>query len=133
VLHRLGHRRALVFTGPDGIDELGLSGPAQAFDVTPAGVTRMTIDPAALGLPAAPLSRLAGGDAASNAATITSVLAGESGPRRDVVLLNAAAALVAGEHAADLAEGLEQARLAIDSGGARERLATLVRVSGEAA
>jgi anthranilate phosphoribosyltransferase len=133
VLHRLGLRRALVFAGPDGIDELGLAGPARCHDVSVEGVRSFDLDPRALGLPHAPLAALRGGDAAENAARIRAVLDGEPGPGRDVVTLNAAAALVAAERAPDFGEGLEQARAAIDSGSARRCLDNLVRVSRAAA
>jgi len=129
VLLRLGDRRAIVFAGPDGIDELGLSGPAQCHEVTPEGVRTFELDPRALGLPSAPLSALEGGDAQQNAARIRAILDGEPGPARDVVALNAAAALVAAQRAPDFTAGLEQARAAIDSGGARRCLDDLVRLS----
>jgi len=133
VLHRLGHQRAIVFAGPDGLDELGLAGPAQCHEVTAAGVREFELDPRALSLPVAPLSALAGGDATENATRIRSVLDGEPGPARDVVALNAAAALVAAECAADFADGLERARAAIDAGTARRCLDDLVRISQAAA
>ncbi|HEV7679696.1 MAG TPA: anthranilate phosphoribosyltransferase [Candidatus Dormibacteraeota bacterium] len=133
VLHRLGLRRALVFTGPDGIDELGLDGVAQCHEVTPDGVRSFTLDPRSLGIAPAPVSDLKGGDAQDNARRICSVLEGVEGPARDVVTLNAAAALVAAERAPDFAEGLEQARSSIDSGSARRCLDNLVRVSQAAA
>jgi anthranilate phosphoribosyltransferase len=133
VLHRLGHRRAIVFAGPDGIDELGLSGVAQCHEVTPQGVRDFSLDPRELDLPAAPLEALAGGDTGDNAARIRAVLDGEPGPGRDVVTLNAAAALVAAERARDFPDGLAQARASIDSGAARRSLDSLVRVSQRAA
>jgi anthranilate phosphoribosyltransferase len=133
VLHRLGHRRAIVFAGPDGMDELGLSGPAHCHEVTSDGVRAFDLDPHALDLHAAPLEALRGGDAAENAERIRCILDGEQGPGRDVVALNAAAALVAAERAPDFPEGLEQARSAIDSGSARRCLDDLVRVSQSAA
>jgi anthranilate phosphoribosyltransferase len=133
VLRRLGHRRALVFTGPDGIDELGLSSVAHCWDVTPEQVREYDVDPAALGFSPAPLSALRGGDAASNAECIRSVLRGEPGAARDVVVLNAAAALVAAGRAEDLAAGIAPAQESIDSGAAAERLDALVRVSTQAA
>ena len=129
VLHRLGHRRAIVFAGVGGLDELGLEGPSPCWNVTPQGVETGSIDPASLGLDPAPVSALRGGDAARNAAIVRDVLAGGRGPARDVVLLNAAAALVAAEHSADLPTGLEAARLSIDSGAAAARLEGLARLS----
>ena len=133
VLQRMGHRHALVMVGAGGIDELGLDGPSHCHEVTAAGVRELEVDAAALGLPRAPVEALRGGDAAANAATVRGVLAGEeAGPRRDVVLLNAAAALIASDRAADLREALEQARESVGSGAALARLDALVRVSSEA-
>ena len=133
VLLRLGHRRALVFSGPQGIDELGLSGCAQCHDVTPGGVSVFELDPHAHGLEPAPLEALRGGDPADNAARVRAILDGEPGPGRDVVVLNAAAALLAAERVQDIDSGLELARESIDSGASRDRLAALVRLSAEAA
>jgi len=129
VLHRLGHVHALVFTGPDGLDELGVAGTAQCFEVTAEGVSESTVDPRDVGLEVAPLDAVRGGDAETNAAIIVSVLDGESGPRRDVVLLNAAAVLLAGDRVASLRDGVSAAAASIDSGAARVALANLVRVS----
>ncbi|MGH7687707.1 MAG: anthranilate phosphoribosyltransferase, partial [Candidatus Dormibacteria bacterium] len=75
VLQQLGHQHALVFTGAGGLDELGLDGPSQCFEVTPQGVTEQAIDPAALGLAPAGADQLRGGDAAENAARVRAVLA----------------------------------------------------------
>jgi anthranilate phosphoribosyltransferase len=129
VLQRLGHRRALVLSGAGGIDELGLDAPSGYHDVTPAAITEHSVDPAALGLAAAPVSALRGGDAGENAAAIRAVLGGEAGPHRDVVLLNAAAALIAAERAAGFPEALDGARESIDSGRAAGRLDALVELS----
>jgi anthranilate phosphoribosyltransferase len=131
VLRRLGHRRALVFAGHGGIDELGLDGPSACYEVTPAGVRPFTVDPAGLGLAAAPISALRGGDATENAARIRDVLGGHPGPARDVVLLNAAAALVAAERVATLGEGIPLAARSIDSGEATVRLEALIAASRE--
>lgn len=133
VLHRLGHVHALVFTGPDGVDELGVAGPARCYEVTVEGVRDFIIDPRDVGLEPAPLEAVRGGDAATNAATIRSVLDGERGPRRDVVLLNAAAVLVAADHVTTLLDGVAVASASIDSGGARRALELLARVSHEVA
>jgi len=129
VLHRLGHRKALVFTGPGGVDELGVAGSAEAFEVTPDGVRSFTIDPRDVGLQPVPAAALRGGDAADNAAMVHAVLGGRRGPARDVVVLNAAAALVAIGADAELTEAVVRAEEAIDSGSARARLDTLVDVS----
>ena len=129
VLHRLGHIHALVFTGPDGVDELGVAGTARCYEVTPEGIRDFVLDPREVGLEAAPFDAVRGGDAVSNAATIRSVLDGDPGPRRDVVLLNAAAVLVAADHVTTLLDGVAVAAESIDSGAAGRALAQLVRVS----
>jgi anthranilate phosphoribosyltransferase len=131
VLQRLGHSHALVFSGPAGMDELGLDGVTHGHEVTPSGVRDIEIDPQALGLPAAPPEALSGGDAQRNAAIIVAVLGGASGAPRDVVLLNAAAAIVAADAVSGMAEGIERARAAIDSGAARETLRRLIATSQE--
>jgi anthranilate phosphoribosyltransferase len=89
----------------------------------------MTIDPGSFGIPPAVPGALRGGDAAQNAAIVKEVLEGETGARRDIVLLNAAAALWVAGAAADLAEGLDLARESIDSGAARKLLERLVRAT----
>jgi len=133
VLQRLGIERAWVVTGPDGMDELGVAGPAYGYDVSPAGVTEFVVDPAALGLPAAPVDALRGGDASTNAARIRAVLDGEDGAAADVVKLNAAAGLLVAGSVATLEEGMARAAESIASGAARERLRLLVELSREAA
>jgi anthranilate phosphoribosyltransferase len=129
VLARLGARRAFVVHGAGGIDELSPSGPNLVGEVEGRHVRARVIDPLDLGTPRAPPSELAGGAPAENAAAIRSVLAGANGGRRSAILLNAAGAIAAAGHAADLAEGLELAREAIDSGAAAERLEKLVAFS----
>jgi anthranilate phosphoribosyltransferase len=133
VLYRLGHVHALVFTGPNGIDELGVEGPATCYEVTRGGVCESILDPADAGIAVASLESVRGGDAATNAAIIVDVLAGAGGPRRDVVLLNTAAVLLAADRVTTLREGVEMAAASIESGAARRALADLVRVSHEAA
>jgi len=133
VLRRLGHRHALVVTGPEGLDEIGLSGPSRCYEVTGAGVTDTLLHPAAVGIEPAPLSALRGGDADENARLIRDILSGAGGPPRDVVLLNAGAALIAADRVGTLGEGLDQARQSIDSGEAGRRLQALIRISTEEA
>jgi anthranilate phosphoribosyltransferase len=125
VLARLGTRRALVVHGAGGFDEITPCGEALIATVEDAAVTVATFDPAKLDLPRADPADLAGGDPTHNAALILAVFDGEPGPRRDTVLVNAAAALVAAGRAEDLADGLEQARAAIDDGRARELVAAV--------
>jgi anthranilate phosphoribosyltransferase len=124
VLRRLGVERAFVVHG-DGVDELPLDGSGVLYDVTPDGVERRTVDAAALGLVRRPTSALAGGDPAANARLVEAVLRGESGARRDVVLLNAAAALVAAGREATLESAIELAALTIDAGLAATLLESL--------
>jgi anthranilate phosphoribosyltransferase len=128
-LRSLGRSHALVVTGPGGLDEIGLDGPTHGYDVRPDGVEPLTIDPVSLGLAPADIGELAGGDADRNAGHLREILGGASGPRRDVVLVNAAAALVAADRAPSIADGLELARRSIDEGEAARRLDTLIRVS----
>ena len=133
VLHRLGHAHALVFTGPDGIDELGVGGAARCYEVTAEGVRDFLLDPRDVGLEPAPLDAVQGADAATNADTIRSILDGERGARRDVVVLNAAAVLVAADHVTTLLDGVAVAVHSINSGAARRALEDLARVSHEVA
>jgi anthranilate phosphoribosyltransferase len=132
VLSRLGARRAFVVHGAAGIDELSPAGPNLACEVVDGSVRERTIDPAELGIERCEPDELLGGDPEANAAALRDVFAGADGGRRDAVLLNAAGALAAGGLAEDLAEGLELAREAIDSGAAAQRLDELVRFSREA-
>ncbi|MEM8925902.1 MAG: anthranilate phosphoribosyltransferase [Actinomycetota bacterium] len=126
-LQNLGSELAWVVTGDGGIDELTTTGPADVFVVTPDAIERTTIDPSAVGLaPADSLDALAGGSATDNAAIFRAILDGsERGPRRDVVVLNAAAGLVVGGQAATLTDGVTMAASAIDDGRAEGKLATL--------
>jgi anthranilate phosphoribosyltransferase len=120
----LGTERTFVIHG-DGVDELPLDGSGVLFDVTSDAVERRTVDAAALGLVRAPTARLAGGSAADNARITESVLHGEPGARRDVVLLNAGAALLVAGAVDSLADGIERAGLTIDAGLARDLLERL--------
>jgi anthranilate phosphoribosyltransferase len=119
-LARLDVDRALVVHGADGLDELSLAGPNRAILVEGLVMRELTIDGAELGLGRAPVTALAGGDAQLNSAIALSVLGGEPGPARDVVVLNAGAALFVSERVADIAEGVALAAEAIDSGRAAE-------------
>jgi anthranilate phosphoribosyltransferase len=121
VLHLLGTERSFVVHG-EGLDELPLDGSGVLYDVTSEGVERRTIDAASLGLQRARTDALAGGSPERNAALAEAVLRGETGARRDVVLLNAAAALTAAGRVADLVAGIELAALTVDAGLATELL-----------
>jgi anthranilate phosphoribosyltransferase len=129
VLRRLGTRRAFVVHGAGGIDELSPAGPNLVHEVANGVVRERTIDPLELGLQRCEPVDLAGGTPDENATAIRNVLAGQQGPHRDAVLLNAAGAIAAAGHADDLAEGLAVAAEAVDSGAAAERLDRLVEFS----
>jgi anthranilate phosphoribosyltransferase len=130
-LSRLETIHALVVHGDGGVDELTLSGPNLIFEVRAGQPPRQIIvTPEDVGLARAPQDALRGGDVAYNVAIIRAILSGEDqGPRRDVVLLNAAAAMVAGDLAPDLKTGVAMARHSIDSGRALERLNRMIAVS----
>ncbi len=128
VLQRLGCKRGYVVCGSDGMDEMTLTGETLVAEVTQNGVTISTITPEQYGLTRCPMTAIRGGDATANALIVRSVLQGEQGPRREIVLLNAGYALVAAGKAATPAEGMTLAAEAIDSGRALrqvERLAAL--------
>jgi anthranilate phosphoribosyltransferase len=131
VAGRLGAERVLVVNGHPGMDEVSGSGPTTVaeFDAETGAVRTYEITPESVGIPRGTLADIAGGDAAENAAIVRAVLGGEVGPRRDVVVLNAAAALLAAGKAADLADGVALARLSIDSGRALAALDALAAVS----
>lgn len=130
-LSKMNTRRALVVHGTDGLDELSISAPSLVFDVRGGQAPRkLVVDPVELGLELAPRAAIAGGGVAENVQTVRDVLEGRAtGARRDIVLLNAAAALVAAERAESLADGLSQARAALERGQAAERLSALVSAS----
>jgi anthranilate phosphoribosyltransferase len=126
VLARLGAERAMVVHG-SGLDELTAAGPCHVAYVADGVVIEIDIiDPAALGLAPCTVESLAGGDPAENARIVHAILAGEGGPRRDAVLLTAAAALTVGGHVDTIEDGLQRAAAAVDSGAA----ATLVERLG---
>lgn len=125
-LQNLGTRRAFVVHGHDGVDEVSISAPTTVYDVSPDGIRTFVLSPEELGLKRASLMEVAGGTAALNAVLVREVLTGVPGPRRDVVVLNAAAALVVGGAAEDFREGIELARRSIDSGAAQAKLEGLI-------
>jgi anthranilate phosphoribosyltransferase len=129
VLLQLGARRAFVVHGAAGIDELSPAGPNLVAEVVDGRVIARTIDPLDLGVPRCDAKELGGGSPAENAAAIRRVFEGADGGARDAILLNAAGAIAAAGHAADLREGLEIAREALASGAAAERLDALVAFS----
>lgn len=134
ILSELGSERLICVHAEDGLDEFSISGPTVVFRSLTAGAPpeRIVVDPAALGLSTAPLDSIVGGDADRNASIIRDILAGAGGAPRDVVLLNAAFALVAAGRTDDPVEGLEIASHSIDSGRAAAALEALIECSRQA-
>jgi anthranilate phosphoribosyltransferase len=124
-LGMLGLHRALVVHGLDGLDEITITGPTRVAEAREGSVRSYEIEPEEFGMARATLQDISGGDSAENAAIIRAILAGEKSPRRDVVLLNAAAALVAAGRGDHIKEALPLAAHSIDSGAAAEKLAAL--------
>src|SRR5216683_3239703 len=125
-LSMLGLRRALVVHGSDGLDEITITGPTRVGEVRDGQVRTYEVTPDECGLPRATLNDIAGGDAALNATMIREILEGKKSARRDVVLLNAAAALVAAGRADHLRDAVPLAAKAIDSGAALAKLEALI-------
>ena len=130
VLSRLGSERAWVVHGKDGLDELTLFGVTHVAELADGKIREFEVDPADFGLAATDRAAIAGGDAIANAGMIRRVMGGERGPARDVVVLNAGAALVVAGAAADLTAGVRTCAEAIDSGRARAKLAELAAFRG---
>ncbi|MGI9523448.1 MAG: anthranilate phosphoribosyltransferase [Hyphomicrobiaceae bacterium] len=129
VLNNLGSVHVWVVHGHNGLDELTTTGASKVAELKNGSVRMFDVMPAQAGLPLAHLSDLLGGDAAENAAAILSVLGGQRGAFRDIVVLNTAAALVVADKAENLLEGAELACTAIDSGAAKSALERLIAVS----
>jgi anthranilate phosphoribosyltransferase len=125
-LSMLGLHRALVVHGLDGLDEVTITGPTRVAEARGGTVKTYEVTPEEFGMKRATLADISGGDAIENAAIIRAVLGGNKSPRRDVVLLNSAAALVAAGRADHLAEAVPIAAKSIDSGEAARKLAALV-------
>ncbi len=126
VLCRLGVRRAFVVHGSDGLDEITTTGPTKLAEVRDGAVSVRDVTPEDFRVSRANASDLAGGDREANADTLKAILGGEQGPRRDIVLVNAAAALVAAGKAGDFRAGVAQAAIAIEHGTATNMLDALI-------
>jgi anthranilate phosphoribosyltransferase len=129
----LGSVRAMVVSSEDGVDELSLSARTRVIEVADGRTAEWFVEPGELGLAPAELGEVAGGSPEENAAASRAVLAGEPGPRRDLVALNAGAAIYVGGRAASLGEGVERASAAIDAGAARELLERLIATTARLA
>jgi anthranilate phosphoribosyltransferase len=125
-LSMLGTHRAFVVHGLDGLDEITITGPTRVAEVREGSVHGYEVTPEEFGLDRAPIEELSGGDATTNAEIVHVILSGENSPKRDVVLMNAAAALVAAGKAAHLRDAVGLAVQSIDSGAAARKLQGLV-------
>jgi anthranilate phosphoribosyltransferase len=128
-LASLGLRRGFVVHGSDGLDEITTTGPTLAFSIAGGRVERLSLSPDNFGVPQARPEDLRGGDKSANVGIARAVLAGGAGPQRDVVLVNASAALVAAGKAANFLEGMALAAASIDSGAAAEKVRKLSAIS----
>ena len=129
-LHRLGTKHSLVVHGVDGMDEISISGRSLIWDVTEYGVSKpCEICPEDFGFKRGNMTEIKGGTPEENAETLRRILNGEGAAKRDIVVMNAAAALVAGNRASDLREGAHIAEKVIDSGQARAKLDELINLS----
>jgi anthranilate phosphoribosyltransferase len=126
VLKRLGTREAFVVHGEGTFDEISICGPTQISHLRDGEINTFDITPEEYGFKRARSEDIVGGNARKNALIIGEILEGQSGPKRDMVLLNAAAAFVAAGLDGEFNEGIERAKDAIDSGHAREKLEALV-------
>jgi anthranilate phosphoribosyltransferase len=131
VLRKLGSSHAWVVHGEDGMDELTITGTTHVAELKDGDIFAFAVTPEDAGLARCHISALKGGDAATNAAAIHALLQGEPGPYRDIVILNAAAALIVAGKATGLADGIEKAAASIDSGRAARALDRLVAVTNE--
>jgi anthranilate phosphoribosyltransferase len=129
VLKGLGSKRAFVVCGSDRLDEITITGKTKVAELKDGRIREYYISPSQFGIGRASLDDIEGGDAKENAGMIMSVLKGETGARRDIVLLNAAAAIVAGNKASDIKSGIKVAAQSIDSGTALNKLVSLVEMT----
>ncbi|MGE5282264.1 MAG: anthranilate phosphoribosyltransferase [Chloroflexota bacterium] len=129
----LGSERAMVVSAEDGVDEISIAARTRVIEVRDGGTEERFVEPGDFGLATAELEQVAGGTPEENAVAVRAVLAGEAGPHRDLVLLNAGAAIYVGGRGETLAEGIAQAGTAIDSGAASDLLARLIAATAAAA
>ena len=129
----LGSVRAMVVSAEDGVDELSISARTRVIEVEDGRTEELFVEPGEFGLAEAGLEQVAGGTPEENAAVSRAILEGEAGPRRDLVLLNAGAAIYVGGVAGSLGDGVEKAAAAVDSGAARELLGRLIAATSQPA
>jgi anthranilate phosphoribosyltransferase len=128
-LQELGTEHSFVICGKDGVDEISISAPTAIRELKEGEITSYTISPEDYGIFSVSSAKIQGGDAATNAAILESIFRGERGPKRDVVVLNAAAAIVAGGAAETMQDGIRVAEHSIDSGAALKKLDNLRELS----
>lgn len=126
VLSRLGTRRAIVVHGSDGMDEITITGDTRVTELKDGQIINYTLRPEDLGVTPATLAEIQGGNATENAAHIRNVLSGQPGARRDIVLLNAAAAIAVSNRASTLEQGMKMSKESIDNGNALAKLDRLI-------
>ncbi len=131
VLKSLGHERAWVMHGADGMDELSTTGPSVVAELKDGEVRSFEVTPEQAGLPRATLADLKGGDGAQNARVLRAMLGGEHGPFRDAVLLGSAAGLIVAGKTEDLKQGVAMAAESVDSGRAKRALEGLIAITNE--
>jgi anthranilate phosphoribosyltransferase len=130
VLHRLGIKHGLVVHGRDGLDEISISGKSMIWDVTKEKLSSpYEVSPKSFGFDKADIEEIKGGTPEENGATLLRILDGEKGVPRNIVVMNAAAALIAGNAATELKRAVVLAEESIDSGKAKEKLNGLIRLS----
>jgi anthranilate phosphoribosyltransferase len=129
VLKNLGSARAMVVHGLEGLDEISLCGPTKVAELRDGQVKEYTLDPEEVGLRRCEMADLHGGSAEQSAVIVRSVLGGDQGPARDVVLLNSGAALYVSGSAAAIQDGIKLAAESIDTGKARRKLEQLVELT----
>ena len=129
VLGRLGSRRAFVVHGSDGLDEISIAGPTRIWELEEGHVIEYEISPEDAGLSSSPLSEIQASDAEASARILRAVLEGEPGAARDIVVLNAAAALLSGELVGSLEEGVQAAAASVDSGKALQSIEAFIKLS----
>lgn len=129
VLNKLGTKQAFVVYGKDGLDEISISGETRVSELRDGKIKQYTVKPEDFGIRSASRAEIQGGTAEENAEIIRKLFSGEKGPRRDIACLNAAAAIVAGNGAVDIKEGLEKAYETVDSGRAAEKVRLLAEMT----
>ena len=127
----LGAERALVVSADDGLDEISITGPTRMIEVVDGSTREVIVSPGDFGMESAELSDVAGGTPGENAETTRAILGGERSPRRDLVVLNAAAAIMVGGGAGSFEDAVSSAAESIDSGAAAQVLDRLVKSSGD--